>query len=166
MQLFTLRRLLVDELEEAYRAEQFVQETLPRMEKGAANAELKRVFEDEAAQNAEQLRRLETVFSILKESPRGGHAKSVKVLLSEFEDRMGDGGDPPVVDAALIAAGRRIQHWGIATYGASQAFAKRLDIDKVAGLLEQTLGEKQATDQRLAQLAAEIPVKGNDVPVS
>ncbi len=169
MQLFTLRRLLVDELEEAYRAEQFAQEALPRMEKGAANAELKRVFKEEAARNAEQLKRLEAVFSLLKESPRGGHAKSVKILLSEFEDRMGDGGDPPVVDAALIAAGRRIQHWGIATYGANHAVAQRLQIDKVAALLEQTLAEKRTTDDRLAQLAMEIPLKGHDeggVPAS
>ena len=160
MQLFTLRRLLVDELEEAYRAEQFVQEALPRMERGAANAELKRVFTDEAGQNREQIGRLETVFSILKESPRGGRGKSVKVLLSEFEDRMGDGGDPPVIDAALIAAGRRIQHWGIATYAAAHAFTERLELGEVAGLLKQTLDEKQATDERLARLAAEIPVKG------
>ncbi len=162
MQMFTLRRLLVDELEEVYRAELIVQEGLPRMEKGAANGDLKKLFTAEADQINEQIKRLELVFSKVQDSPRGGHAKSMKTLLSEFEDRMGDGGDPPVVDAALIAAGRRILNWGIASYACSQTFAKRLGMDEVAALLGQTLSERQAADSRLAQLAETIPVKGND----
>ncbi len=162
MQMLTLHRLLADELEEVYRAELIVQEALPRMEKGAANDDLKKVFTEEADKITEQLKRLELVFSKIAESPRGGRAKSMKTLLSEFEDRMGDGGDPPVIDAALIAAGRRILGWGIASYACSQTFAKRLGMDDVAGLLGQTLAERQAIDNRLAQLAETIPVKGND----
>ncbi len=162
MQMFTLRRLVVDELQEVYAAELIVQEALPRMEKGAANAELKKVFTSEADRMGKQIGRLELVFSKIQDSPRGGRAKSMKVLLSEFEDRMGDGGDPPVIDAALIAAGRRILAWGIASYTSAQTFAHRLGRDEIADLLGQTLSEREATDKRLAELAGTIPVTGGD----
>lgn len=162
MQMFTLRRLLVDELQEVYQAELIIQEGLPRMEKGAANAELKQAFAGEAEKAGKQIERLELVFSKIKDSPRGGHAKSMKVLLSEFEDRMGDGGDAPVIDAALISAGRRILGWGIASYASAEVFARRLEMGEVADLLAQTVSERQAVDNRLAQLAETIPVKGGD----
>ncbi len=162
MQLFTLRRLLIDELEEVYIAEQIVKEGLPRMVKGAANEKLRQVFEQEIKTSAGQVERLERIFEMIQASPRGGHGKSMKVLLSEFEDRMGDGGDAPVVDAALIAAARRMQHWGIASYGTAHILAGRLALQKIPDLIKETLDEKQAMDTRLAELAKEIPVKGSD----
>ncbi len=162
MQLKSLRRLLIDELEETYIAEQMVREELGRMEKGAANMELKNLFRQHSQISKDQVSRLELVFEKLQASPRGGHGKSMKALLGESEDRMGDGGDPPVVDAALIAVGRRIQHWSIASYRTAQLFGRRLGIDEVAGLLGKTADEKRDTDSRLADLATKIPVKGND----
>ncbi len=162
MQLRSLRLLLVDELEEVYIAEQMVREELGRMEKGAANMELKNLFRQHSQISKDQVGRLELVFEKLQASPRGGHGKSMKVLLSESEDRMGDGGDPPVVDAALIASARRTQHWGIASYDSAKLFAQRLGLDEVAGLLDKTAEEKRTTDARLADLATKIPVKGND----
>ncbi len=162
MQLRSLRLLLVDELEEVYIAEQMVREELGRMEKGASNMELKNLFRQHSQISKDQVDRLETVFEKLQASPRGGRAQSMKVLLSESEDRMGDGGDAPVVDAALIAAGRRIQHWGIASYDSARLFADRLGLEEVAGLLAKTVEEKRGTDNRLADLATKIPVKGNN----
>ena len=162
MQLFTLRRLLIDELQEMYVTEQIVREALPRMERGAADKDLRAVFADEAKTAQGRLDRMERVFEIIKDSPRGGHGKTMKVLVSEYEDRMGDGGDPAVVDGSLIAAARRIQHWEIASYAAAYAFAVRLDLKDVADLLKASFEESQASDTRLGELAMRIPVKGND----
>ena len=158
MQMRRLRLLLVDELKEMYIAEEMVAEELKRMERGAADAELRALFHDHSERTKGQTARLEQVFEILKESPRGGHAKSMKMLLSESEDRMGDGGPPTVVDAALISTARRVEHWGLASYSSAQEFAARLHLDEVAGLLAQTTAEKQDTDMKLHALAQKIPI--------
>ena len=158
MQLRRLRLLLVDELQEMYMAEEMVAEELKRMEKGAADAELQALFRQHSERTHGQTARLESIFEKLKENPSGGHAKSMKTLLSESEDRMGDGGEAPVVDAALIATARRVQHWGLASYGSAQEFAERLKLDEVAGLLEQTVVEKQDTDAKLLALLKKIPI--------
>ncbi len=157
MQLRRLRLLLVDELQEMYIAEEMVAEELKRMEKGAAAAELQALFQQHSERTKGQIARLELVFEKLKDNPRGGHGKSMKALLTESEDRMGDGGEAAVVDAALIATARRVEHWGIASYSSTQAFAQRLGLDDVAGLLGQTVAEKQDTDTNLAGLLKTIP---------
>ena len=158
MQMRRLRLLLVDELQEMYMAEEITAEELKRLEKGADNAELRALFHDHSERTKGQIARLELVFEKLKESPRGGHAKSMKAMLGESEDRMGDGGPPPVVDAALIATARRVEHWGLASYSSAQEFAARLQLEEIAGLLGQTVAEKQDTDTKLHALAQKIPI--------
>ncbi len=158
MQLTTLNQLLVDEIQELYIAEQLIEDGLGRMVRGAAAEDLKKAFEHHAEESKEHTKRLETICEILEVSPRGGRGYSVKALLREAEDRMGDGGDPHVVDASLIAAGRRVEHWEIASYGVAQVFASALHRTEVADLLGKTLAEEQATDERLAAISQEVHV--------
>jgi ferritin-like metal-binding protein YciE len=162
MQLKSLGRLLIDELQEVYISETLIQEALGRLETGASAKELKGAFEKHGEQTGAQIARLETVFEKLEASPRGGHGYSMKALLRETEDRMGDGGDAPVVDASLIGAARRMVHWKIAAYGTTQIYAERLQLGDVAKMLGQTLEEEIAADARLAELAKQIDVLGND----
>lgn len=169
MQLRSLRRLLIDELQEVYISQELIAEEVKRMVMGADAPALKKAFEQHAKQTTEQLQRIETIFEVLGANPRGGHGKSMRALLSESEDRMGDGGDPHVVDAALLATARRIEHWEISSYSTALILAQRLELDKIPALLAQTLEEQQAMDASLADLAREMPVMGsedNNTPVS
>lgn len=156
MRLTTLRRLLIDELQEMYIAGTMIEGALPRMEQSADAPDLKELFRKHTEQTKAQIARLETVFEHLEDSPRGGHGLSVKALLSETEDRMGEGGDPHVVDASLIAAAKRVEHWEIASYSTAQAYAKAMDQPDVAWALGQTLEESQAADARLTAMADKV----------
>ncbi len=161
MQLTSLRRLLIDELQEIYISESLTSEALGRWVQGANAEPFKKALDSHRSESKGQLARLETVFEVLEDSPRGGHGKSMRALLSETEDRLGDAGDPPVLDAAVLAAVRRIEHWEIASYGTAQIFAERLGLAKVAALLAQTLGEEQAMDGTLLELAGQLPFRGS-----
>lgn len=165
MQLRSLRQLLIDELQEVYISEQLLGEAIGRMEQGADAKELKDVFRKHGEQTRQQIQRLETVFETLKDSPRGGHGHTMKALLRESEDRMGDGGAPHTVDASLIIAARRVEHWEIASYSTIYTFAQRLGLSEVADILDQILHEEQATDARLAELAQQAD-PSNDEPVT
>ncbi len=158
MQLKTLRALLIDELQEIYVSETLVEQELGRMERGADAKELKEAFRKHAEETKVQLERLNNVFGLLKENPRGGRAGSMKALLQESEDRMGNGGDRHVVDAALIAIAQRIKHWEIASYGVAQTFASLIREPEIAELLGKTLSEEKATDSLLTNIAKEVNV--------
>lgn len=164
MQLTTLRRLLIDELQEIYISESLIEDALPRMEKGADSPDLKAVFTKHLEQTKGHTERLDQVFELLEESPRGGHGFSVKALIRETEDRMGEGGDPHVVDASLIAAGRRLEHWEIASYSSSHKFALAMGLPKVADLLARTLEEEKAADERLSSIGDEVRVVDTPSP--
>ena len=156
MQLTTLRRLLIDEIQELYIAEALIADELKRMELGASADDLKKAFQQHREQTKEQIHRLDTVCALLEVSPRGGRGISVKGLARETEDRMGEGGLPEVVDASLIAAARRVEHWEIASYGTAELYATALGETKVADLLKQTLAEEQATDAALLSMAGKV----------
>ncbi len=162
MQLKSLRRLLIDELQELYVSETMIEDALGRMESGADAKELKDAFRKHATDTKTQVQRLESIFEKLEASPRGGRGISMKALLRESEDRMGDGGDPPVVDASLIAAARRVEHWEIASYSSAHIFAECLKLSDVAQMLDQTLQEEKNADARLVELAKQINILGDD----
>ncbi len=164
MQLTTLRILLIDELQEVYVSETLIQDALPRMERGADSADLKALFRKHGEETKTHIERLEKVFETLEESPRGGRGFSVKALIRETEDRMGEGGDPHVVDASLVAAAKRVEHWEIATYSVAQTYAAAMNQPQVAALLGQTLAEEQATDTRLTTIANEVHLVDEPAP--
>lgn len=159
MQLDSLRRLLIDELQEIYISETLIEDELGRMVRGADASDLKDAFAKHQQQTKVHLQRLEKVFEYLEENPRGGHGYSVKALIRESEDRMGEGGDPHVVDAALIVDAQRLEHWEMASYGGASTYAAALGKSEVADLLNQTLAEEKGMDGRLTQIADEVHVE-------
>ncbi len=159
MQLITIRRLLLDELQEIYISELIAQEALPRIIAGVDSPDLRKAFEQHAEQTKLQIGRLETMFEQLEASPRGGHGRSMRALLKEIEDRMGEGGEPHVVDASLIVAGKRLEHWEIASYSVMATYARAMKLPPIADLLEKTLAEEQAMDDRLSAIAKEVNVE-------
>ena len=162
MQLTTLRRLFLDELQEIYISESVVQEAMPRLIGGTDSKDLKKAFERHGEQTNGQLKRLEQAFQQLESSPRGGRGRSVRALLTETEDHMSEGGDPHVVDASLIAAAKRIEHWEIASYSVMATYAEAMNLPEIAGLLKETLEEELAMDQRLSDIAKEVNTESQD----
>lgn len=158
MVLRSLRELFVDELREIYFSETLIEEALRRMEKNASDRGLKDAFTTHRSETQTHIKRLEETFSKLNENPRGGRAASVKALLGEAEDRMGEGGQGDVVDAALIAGAQRVEHWEIASYGTAKVFAELLRENEVAALLGTTLDEEKSANAKLSELAREINV--------
>jgi len=153
MQLDTLRTFLIDELQEVYASELLIEDVMTRLGIGASAPQLKALFRQEKDQAKSHTNRLETVFSKLQDSPRGGHGASVKAILREGENRLGVGGDDNAVDASLITAARRLEHWKIATYETLKIYSEKLSLSEVAGLLNATLTEAQDMDARLTELA-------------
>ncbi len=158
MQLDTLRTFLIDELQEVYASELMIEDVLTRLGIGASAPQLKGMFRQEKDQAKAHTDRLETVFSKLQDSPRGGHGASVKAILREGEGRLGVGGDDNAVDASLITAARRLEHWKIATYETLKIYSEKLSLNEVAGLLNATLTEARDMDARLTELARTMNV--------
>ena len=153
MEMDSLRKLYVDELKDLYSAEKQILQALPRMAKKAKNAQLKQAFELHLQETQNQVERLDQVFELLGKSPRGKKCKGMEGLLEEGKEMMQEEMEPEVMDAALIAAAQRVEHYEIAGYGTVRTYARILGEDKHVKLLQQTLDEEGNTDKKLTQLA-------------
>ena len=153
MEMDSLRKLYVDELKDLYSAEKQILQALPRMAKKAKNAQLKQAFELHLEETQKQVERLDQVFEMLGKSPRGKKCKGMEGLIEEGKEMMQEEMEPEVMDAALIAAAQRVEHYEIAGYGTVRTYAQILGEDKHAKLLQQTLDEEGNTDKKLTQLA-------------
>jgi ferritin-like metal-binding protein YciE len=153
MALKTLQDLFVNELKDVYSAERQILKALPKMAKAASSPDLRRAFETHRKQTEDQVTRLDTIFERLGASTRGKKCKGMEGLLAEGTEIMEDEGDEAVIDAGLIAAAQRVEHYEIAAYGCLQTYATLLGQPKAATLLEETLQEEEAADQLLSKLA-------------
>lgn len=153
MAMETLRDLYVEELKDLYSAENQLLKALPKMAKKAADEELRTAFEEHLEVTKEQVRRLESIFDELERSPRGKKCVGMAGLIEEGSDMMKEDAQPDVMDAALIAAAQRVEHYEIAAYGTVRSFAERLGFAHHAELLQQTLDEEGETDKKLSALA-------------
>jgi len=156
MKLASLDDLLVSELKDLYSAENQLLKALPKMAKAASNAELKAAFTEHLEVTRNQVERLNQVFEELGASPRGKKCKAMEGLIEEGKELMGEDAEPSVMDAALIAAAQRVEHYEIAGYGCVRTFAQHLGLDRVAKLLEETLDEEKEADQTLTDLAESV----------
>jgi len=156
MKLDTLKKLYLEELRDLYSAETQLVKALPKMVKGASSAELKRAFESHLEQTEEHIERLDEIFNRLDEKPTGKTCKAMKGLIEEGSEMLEQEGDESVIDAGLIGAAQRVEHYEIASYGTVRTFADLLGEDDAAGLLQQTLDEEGETDKELSQLAEGI----------
>jgi ferritin-like metal-binding protein YciE len=156
MKLDTLKKLYVEELRDLYSAENQLLKALPKMAKGASSAELKQAFEDHLEVTKEHVERLDEIFNRLDEKPSGKTCKAMKGLIEEGSEMLEEDGDESVIDAGLIGAAQRVEHYEIAAYGTVRTFANLLGEEEAAELLQQTLDEEGDTDKHLSELAEEI----------
>ena len=149
----TLHDAFVDELRDTYDAEKQLTKALPKLAKAASSAELKRAFETHLGETEGQIRRLEKVFASLDEPVRGKHCDGIAGIIEEGKSIMEEGFDDSTMDACLIAAGQRAEHYEMAAYGTLVAWARAMGHDDAAELLEQNLDEEKAADEKLSSLA-------------
>ena len=154
--LTSLEDLLVHELQDIYNAEGQILKALPRMIKAASHPELKSAFEEHRLQTEGQVERLEQAFKLLGIPAKGKKCEGMAGLIEEGRKLLEEDADPAVLDAALIAAAQKVEHYEIASYGCVCTYAEMLGHDEVHELLGQTLDEEEETDQRLSALAESV----------
>jgi ferritin-like metal-binding protein YciE len=156
MKLDSLEKLYIDELRDLYNAENQLLKALPKMAKHASHDELKQAFETHLNQTQEHVERLDEIFEELDEKPTGKTCKAMKGLIQEGSEYLEANGDESVLDAALIAAAQRVEHYEIAAYGTVRTFANMLGQSDAADLLQLTLDEEGETDKLLTELAESV----------
>lgn len=153
MALESLRDLYVDELKDLYNAENQIVKALPKMIKTANSDELREAFQDHLTKTEGHVQRLEQIFENLGERARGKKCLGMEGLLEEGKEMMKEEAEPEVLDAALIGAAQRVEHYEIAAYGTVRAFAEQLGHNDAADLLQQTLDEEGEADKLLTRIA-------------
>jgi ferritin-like metal-binding protein YciE len=148
--------VLHEEIQDLYDAEKQIVRALPKMAKAAASDELRDAFENHLEETKEQVRRLEKVFQVLGHTARGKKCEGMQGLLEEGEDIISEFPESPARDAALIAAAQKVEHYEMAAYGSARTFAKILGQDEAAELLEETLEEEKAADEKLTEIAESV----------
>jgi len=156
MSLDSLHDLYVDELKDLYNAENQLLKALPRMAKAATAPELRAAFTEHLEVTRGQVERLETIFERLEVSPKGKKCKAMEGLVEEGKEIMEEDGDPAVIDAALIGAAQRVEHYEMAGYGCVRTFAKLLGYEEDEALLQATLDEEGEADKTLTELAETV----------
>jgi len=151
----SLKKLYIDELRDLYSAETQLVKALPKMAKKASSPELKQAFEDHLEETKGHVNRLEEIFEELEEKPTGKTCKGMKGLIEEGEEVIDKNGDEAVLDAALIGAAQRVEHYEMAGYGTARTFATHLGEDNAADLLQETLDEEGEADKKLTEIAEE-----------
>ncbi|MEM8739733.1 MAG: ferritin-like domain-containing protein [Planctomycetota bacterium] len=149
----SLEDLFKHNLEDIYDAESRLIEALPKMAEKATAAHLKQAFESHREETKVQKARLEQVFEAFGWEPERETCPAMKGLIKEGEEMINADGDNDTIDAALIMSAQRVEHYEIAAYGAAVAHAKQLGRDNVAEILQKTLDEEYAADEKLNQIA-------------
>jgi ferritin-like metal-binding protein YciE len=153
MQLKTLQDLYIHELKDLYSAEKQLVRALPKMAKAAKNQQLAAGFQEHLEQTKEHVARIEQILAKHKKSTRGARCKGMEGIIAEGAEMVEEEADPEVKDAGLISAAQRVEHYEIAGYGTARTYAEILGDGDGAKLLQKTLGEEAATDEKLTKLA-------------
>jgi ferritin-like metal-binding protein YciE len=153
MRLDTLEKLYISELRDLYSAENQLLKALPKMAKGASSPELKEAFEKHLKQTKGHVQRLEQLFEQLDESPKGKTCHGMKGLLEEGSEILQEDGEDFVLDAGIIVAAQKVEHYEMASYGSVRTFANLLKKDEAARLLQSTLDEESEASEILNRLA-------------
>jgi ferritin-like metal-binding protein YciE len=153
MKVKTFNDLFADMVKDLYSAETQLIKALPKMVKKSKTAELKQGFEKHLEETTNQRDRLERVAEILEISPKGKKCAAMEGLVEEAEEMISEIKDQDVLEAGLIAAAQKVEHYEIASYGTICTFAKMLGNKEILSLLKETLEEEKATDEKLTQIA-------------
>jgi ferritin-like metal-binding protein YciE len=154
-----LKHLYVEELKDLYSAENQLVKALPKMTKASTSGDLRAGFQEHLGQTQEHVARLDRIFKALGESPKGKKCKGMEGLIKEGAEIMEEEQEPEELDAGLISAAQRVEHYEMAGYGCVSTYAKLLGEDEAVSLLRQTLDEEKETDKKLTQLSGHINVE-------
>jgi ferritin-like metal-binding protein YciE len=152
MSLDSLQSLFLEELRDIYHSEKQLLVALPRMAKAAASPELEDAFTSHLKETKGHVERLERIFTEMGQAARGKRCKGMEGLVEEGKEFMQEEGEAPVIDAALIGAAQRVEHYEIAAYGCLRTYAQLLGHENAAKLLAQTLSEEEAADKKLTAI--------------
>jgi ferritin-like metal-binding protein YciE len=153
MQMQDLQDLYVGELRDLYNAEKQLIRALPKMAKKASDDQLRQAFETHLEETKGHVDRLEQIFEKLGKRAGGKTCKAMQGIVEEGKEMMEEAEEPEVLDAALIAAAQRAEHYEIAGYGTVRTYARLLGDEQAARILQKTLDEEGETDKKLTQLA-------------
>jgi ferritin-like metal-binding protein YciE len=149
----TLEDLFMDLLKDLYSAEKQLVKALPKMAKNAQSPDLQRAFQEHLRQTEGQVERIERIVSEMDGSPRGKKCVGMEGLIEEGNELLKEDVEPDVLDAGLIAAAQKVEHYEIASYGTARAWAQRLGYDQAARLLQETLEEESMANEKLNRIA-------------
>jgi ferritin-like metal-binding protein YciE len=156
MAVANLEQLLIDELKDLYSAEKQITKALPKMAKAAKSAELRAAFESHLEETNGHVERLDQIFETLGKSGRGKVCHGMQGVLEEGSEVLKDTEKGDLRDAALISAAQRVEHYEMAAYGCVREYASLLGQQKVADLLDKTLEEEKAADEKLGQISKQV----------
>ncbi len=156
MEMSSLQDLFVDELKDLYNAETQLVKALPKMAKAAGHAELKAAFTDHLRQTETHVTRLEKIFEQLGEAAKGKKCYAMQGLIEEGKELLDEDADAEILDAGLIGAAQKVEHYEMAGYGTARTHARLLGNKTAANLLEQTLNEEKAADEKLGKIAESV----------
>jgi ferritin-like metal-binding protein YciE len=148
-----LDELFHDTLKDIYYAEKKILSALPKMAKAADSDALRAAFEKHHDETEEQISRLEQVFEAIDAKPQGKKCAAIEGILDEGQEIMKEYKGSPALDAGMLAAAQAVEHYEISRYGTLRTWAEELGLEDVAKLLEETLREEEATDEKLTELA-------------
>lgn len=149
----TLHEAFIEELRDTYDAEKQLIKALPKLAKASASPDLRAAFESHLEETRGHVDRLEQVFESLDEKPRGKHCEGIAGIIEEGKSMMEEEFDDATMDACLIAAGQRAEHYEMAAYGTLIAWAQSMGHNEATNLLQEILDEEKAADKKLSSLA-------------
>ncbi len=149
----SLESLLLHELKDIYNAEQQLVKALPKVAKKASSPQLKQAIENHLEETEEHVSRLEQVFQLLGETAKGVTCKGMQGILKEGEEFMKEKGTPETIDAGIIAAAQKVEHYEISSYGTVATWADQMGRRDIKQILGKTLEEEEQTDKKLTQMA-------------
>lgn len=149
----TLEDLYMDLLKDLYSAEKQLVKALPKMAKNVQSTDLEQAFQEHLRHTEGQVERLERIFSEIGGSPRGKKCVGMEGIIEEGNELLKEKVEPDVLDAGLIAAAQKVEHYEIASYGTARAWAQRLGHENAARLLQETLEEESMANEKLTRIA-------------
>ena len=152
-QVTSFEELSLEGLRDIYDAEQKALNAYPEMINAASSPDLKAAFEMHRGQTEQQITRLEQIFQKMNAEPQGKECKAADGLLAEAREKIQQVEHGPLLDAALIAAAQKVEHYEISAYGTARTLAQRMGDDEAAQLLQATLEEEELTDKKLTSIA-------------
>ncbi len=151
-----LMKMFEDQLADIYYVEKQLTKAIPKMAKAASNEQLRTAFEDHLEETKEQVKRLESIFELLGKPAKAKKCPAIDGILEEGKEIMEEFKNDPALDAGLISAGQKVEHYEMSSYGCMKAWAEQLGMDDALELINMTLEEEMGADEKLSAIAVEV----------